>query len=167
VTTSALHFAAAARSTSERIKPRSFIKNIWNQNGFVAAAATSSIEQIDMVDKQNGIPAACAARQAEISPSRNSMPQRPTGARANGSAAGSPRIVERVLRSATSIKTRWRNWTRSKSEQLDARILFGVGAALNEIEERAGHLAGGNMPQVLDAGHTFHGQAIIATCAGL
>jgi hypothetical protein len=47
------------------------------------------------------------------------------------------------------------------------KSLLGVGAALNEIEERAGHLAGGNMPQVLDAGHTFHGQAIIATCAGL
>jgi hypothetical protein len=93
------------------------MKNIWNQNGFSTAAATSSIEQTDMVDKQNGIPAACAARQAKISPSRCSMPQSPTGASANGSETGSPRILERVLRLATSIKTRWRNLMRSKSAQ--------------------------------------------------
>jgi hypothetical protein len=30
---------------------------------------------------------------------------------------GSPRIVEHVLRLATSIKTRWRNLMRSKSAQ--------------------------------------------------
>jgi hypothetical protein len=41
----------------------------------------------------------------------------PAGASANGSETGSPRIVERVLRLATSIKTRWRNLMRSKSAQ--------------------------------------------------
>ena len=42
-------------------------------------------------------------------------------------------------------------------------VVAEVRAAFDEIEERARHLAGGNQPQVLDARHTFHGQAIIAT----
>ena len=44
------------------------------------------------------MPAACAARQARISPSPCCMPQSPIGASASGSDAGSPRMVVAVLR---------------------------------------------------------------------
>jgi hypothetical protein len=39
------------------------------------------------------------------------------------------------------------------------KSLLGIGTALDEIEERAGHLAGSCLPQVFDARHSFHGQA--------
>jgi hypothetical protein len=48
--------------------------------------ATSSIEQIDMVESVKGTPNFSAARAALISPSADCMPQRPTGARATGMA---------------------------------------------------------------------------------
>jgi hypothetical protein len=55
---------------------------------------TSSIEQIDMVDRQNLMPAASAARAASISPSPWTRPVSPVGAMASGIETASPSIEE-------------------------------------------------------------------------
>ena len=65
-------------------KSWSFITYSWNMKGAVVCAATSSIEQMDMVDRQNGTPNFSAARAAWISPSACCMPVMPTGASATG-----------------------------------------------------------------------------------
>ena len=51
-----------------------------------------------MVDSVYGMPAACAARQAMISPSPCIMPPSPIGPSASGTGTGSPRMVVAVLR---------------------------------------------------------------------
>jgi hypothetical protein len=61
-----------------------------------------------MVDRQNGMPKACAARAPRISPSPWNRPVRPVGAIANGMVTSSPRIVVATERLSTSIITRWR-----------------------------------------------------------
>ena len=40
-----------------------------------------------------------------------------------------------------------------------AQRLLRIGAAVGIFEERARHLAAGGLPQILDAGHGFHGRA--------
>ena len=64
VRTSALQFAARARSMMASTKSSSRMTYSWNQNGSGLCAATSSIEQIDMVDRVKGTPALAAARAA-------------------------------------------------------------------------------------------------------
>ena len=105
-----------------------------------------------------GMPAACAARQAWISPSPCCMPSRPTGARISGSAAGSPRIVVE--------RSRLRHVDQDALAELDllqivavgAQRVLGIGAAIRIIEERLRHLALVQLAQILDAGDVFHGQ---------
>src|SRR5690242_16123853 len=75
-----------------------------------------------MVLRQNGIPAACAARQARISPSPNCMPHSPTGASTRGSDAGSPAMIVDSSRVPTSIPTRWRNLTASRPARLARNV---------------------------------------------
>ena len=111
-----------------------------------------------MVDSVNGMPAACAARQARISPSPCCMPHSPIGASASGSDAGSPRIVVLVLRSATSTQDALAQLDALEIGAIGAQRLFGIGAGLGIIDERARHLAVGDLPQVLDTGHGFHGR---------
>ena len=48
-----------------------------------------------------------------------------------------------------------------------AQRLLGIGAAVGIFEERPRHLAAGGLPQVLDAGHGFHGVRIPALSASL
>ncbi len=59
------------------------------------AAATSSIEQMLIVDSVNGMPNASAARAARISPSACCMPVRPVGAIATGIATSAPTMRRR------------------------------------------------------------------------
>src|SRR5262245_47203674 len=102
-----------------------------------------------MVESVNGMPAACAARHARISPSPCCMPQSPIGASASGSETFSPMMV--VV------------WPRLG--RLDAFGVFTVGAqrrlrigaGLGVVEEGSRHLAAGRLPQVIDAGHGAHG----------
>jgi hypothetical protein len=115
VSTSAEHFAARARSMSEAAKPRSRMTYSWNQKGFATSAATSSIEQIDMVESVNGTPKRSAARAARISPSAQFKPVRPVGASATGMRASSPTMVMLVERRSTSMPTRWRSASNSRS----------------------------------------------------
>ena len=68
----------------------------------MCAAATSSIEQIDMVERVNGTPNASAACAARISPSACCMPVSPVGASATGIDTGWPIIVLSSERSAMS-----------------------------------------------------------------
>ncbi len=56
-------------------------------------SATSSIEQIAMVESVNGMPNFSAARAALISPSALCMPVEPTGAIATGIDTGWPSMV--------------------------------------------------------------------------
>ena len=77
VSTSAEHFAALARSMRFSTKSLSRMTYSWNQNGFFVADATSSIEQMLMVDSVNGTPNSSAARAASISPSACCIPVRP------------------------------------------------------------------------------------------
>ncbi len=48
-----------------------------------------------------------------------------------------------------------------------AQRLLGIGAAVGIFEERPRHLAAGGLPQVLDAGHGFHGLRFPALSAPL
>ena len=106
----------------------------------------------------NGMPAACAARQARISPSPCCMPQSPIGASASGSAACSPMMVVRQARAATtSTSTRWRSLMCSRSSRLARSVSSRIGAGLGVVEEGARHPAAGRLPQILDAGHGAHG----------
>ena len=59
-----------------------------------------------MVLRQNGTPAACAARAASISPSRWKNPVRPVGASATGIFQGSPSTVVATDSRDTSTMTR-------------------------------------------------------------
>ena len=118
VSTSAEHLAARARSIRRSMKGRSFITYSWNQNGLLVWAATSSIEQMLMVDRVNGTPNASAARAARISPSACCMPVRPVGASATGIATSWPIMVLFRLRSARLTATRWRNLILAKSSSL-------------------------------------------------
>jgi hypothetical protein len=67
-----------------------------------AAAATSSIEAVPMVDSENVTPARCAARAAASSPSWCIIRVNPVGASANGSAQCRPSTVVLVSGSLTS-----------------------------------------------------------------
>ncbi len=101
------------------------------------------------------MPAACAARQARISPSPCCMPQSPIGARASGSATGSPTIVVRVLRLDTSTRMRWRSVMRRGRGGWPEGLL-GIGAAVGIFEEGTGTRRRASVAG-LDAGHGFHG----------
>ena len=79
------------------------------------AAATSSIEQIDIVESAKGTPNASAACAARISPSGCCMPVRPVGASATGIATGWPTMSEARVRSVMSTSTRWRSRILAKS----------------------------------------------------
>ena len=80
--------------------------------------ATSSIEQMLIVESVKGMPNFSAARAAWISPSACCMPVRPTGAIATGIFTAWPAIVVAVLRSSMFTATRWRSRSRAKSDSL-------------------------------------------------
>ena len=84
----------------------------------MVAAATSSIEQMLIVDSVKGTPNFSAARAARISPSACCMPVSPVGAIATGIATGWPIIVVAVLRPSMFTATRWRSFRRRKSSSL-------------------------------------------------
>ena len=86
--------------------PRSRMRYSWNQKLPFTAARTSSIEQIDIVLRVNGTPAACAARAASISPSRWKNPVSPVGASPTGIFQGSPSTVVATESCDTSTMTR-------------------------------------------------------------
>ena len=83
--------------------------------GAVVCAATSSIEQIDMVDSANGTLNRSAARAARISPSACCIPVSPTGASPTGIATGRPTISDAIERLDMSTATFWRSFSRAKS----------------------------------------------------
>ena len=102
------------------------------------------------------MPAACAARQARISPSPCCSPPMPIGASASGSETGSPRIVVPVSRCDTSTSTRWRSLIALQVGAVGAQRLLRIGARLGIAEEGARHPAPGDLPKVFDAGHPLH-----------
>ena len=65
-------------------------------------AATSSIEQTPTVERQNGTPAAVAARLAWASPRRPYMPAMPTGASPTGIFRVWPSVVTDKSKTETS-----------------------------------------------------------------
>ena len=75
-----------------------------------------------MVDWQNLMPAASAARAASISPSPCTRPISPVGASAIGIATVSPSIVEPSDTSDTSISTRWRRRMALRSSRFGASV---------------------------------------------
>ncbi len=75
----------------------------------------SSIEQMLIMLRVNGMPNFSAARAARISPSACCMPVRPVGAIATGIAVGMPTIFVAIERLAMSTATRWRSLMRWKS----------------------------------------------------
>ncbi|MNL60034.1 hypothetical protein D3C87_1838090 [compost metagenome] len=80
--------------------------------------ATSSIEQMLIVESVKGTPKASAAWAASISPSACCMPVRPVGASATGIDTFWPIIVVASDRSVISTSTRWRSFTLAKSSSL-------------------------------------------------
>ena len=75
-----------------------------------------------MVESVYWMPAACAARQAWISPSAYCMPERPVGAIASGNASSSPSTVVLRLRCDMSTSTRWRSLIAFMSSTLASRV---------------------------------------------
>ena len=71
-----------------------------------------------MVESVYGTPNFSAARAASISPLAQLRPVSPTGASATGIDTSWPSIVERVERRSTSIATRWRKVSDSRSARL-------------------------------------------------
>jgi len=118
VSTSALQPAARVRSIMADMAERSRIMYSWNQKGAVVFCATSSMEQMLMVDRVNGMPNFSAARAALISPSALCMPVRPTGAMHTGIFTSMPTILVAVLRPSMFTATRWRSLMRWKSSEL-------------------------------------------------
>ena len=106
-------------------------------------AATSSIEQIDIVDSVNGMPAACAARQARISPSPCCMPHSPIGASASGSDTFSPRMVVERSRCDDVDQHALAQLDALQVVAVGAQRLLRIGAGIGIVEERARHLAAG------------------------
>jgi len=82
------------------------------------ASATSSMEQMLIVDRVNGMPNFLAARAPRISPSACCMPVRPVGAIATGMATFCPIMVVAVLRFSMFTATRWRSLIDWKSASL-------------------------------------------------
>ena len=89
-----------------------------DQNGWVVCSATSSIEQMLIVESVNGTPALAAARAARISPSACCMPVSPVGASATGILTGCPTIALASVRFDRSTATRWRSLILAKSSSL-------------------------------------------------
>ncbi len=114
VSTSAEHFAAAARSIRRDEFAVAHDVKLKPERRF-DFLATSSMEQTDIVLRQNGMPAFSAARAARISPLPRCMPQSPTGASESGAAAALPRIFVAVERFATSTRIFCRNLIAAKS----------------------------------------------------
>ncbi len=81
--------AAPVRSCRRR-NPRRASRKAGTRRASVVCSATSSIEQIDMVDSVKGTPNFSAARAALISPSACCIPVMPTGASATGIDTGWP-----------------------------------------------------------------------------
>jgi hypothetical protein len=84
------------------------------------AAATSSIEQMLIIESVNGMQNFCAARAAWISPSACCMPVSPTGAIATGIVTSTPTIRDAVLRPSM--------FTGDALAQLDLAEIAFVGA---------------------------------------
>ena len=76
-----------------------------------AAATTSSIEVVPIVDRAYGMPAASAAVAPAISPSVCIIRVKPVGAIPNGSAARAPSTSRDVSTAETSRSTPGRNST--------------------------------------------------------
>jgi hypothetical protein len=75
-----------------------------------------------MVESVNGTPKRSAARAARISPSAQLRPVSPVGARATGMVTSWPAIATRVERWSTSMPTRWRSVSDSRSERFARRV---------------------------------------------
>jgi hypothetical protein len=91
----------------------------------LVCAATSSIEQMLIMLRVNGMPNFSAARAARISPSACCMPVSPVGAIATGIRTGVPAIVVASVRLSMSTATRWRSLIERKSLSL-ARYVLSV-----------------------------------------
>ncbi len=87
-----------------------------------AAAATSSIEQVAIVESVKGTPAAPAARAVASSASGWASPWAAIGAIASGSAVGVPSIVVDGSTTLTSTRTRGRTVRRRHASSFAARV---------------------------------------------
>ncbi len=99
--------ASSARATSSRLRPGSAWAYSWNQRRPAgAAAATSSIEWLAIVDSVNGIPASAAALADAVSAEGCASPWTAIGAIASGIDTASPSIVVAGSTVAASTSTR-------------------------------------------------------------
>jgi peptidoglycan/LPS O-acetylase OafA/YrhL len=124
VSTSAEQPAALARSI-RRFDEVAVAHHVQLEPERVASVplATSSIEQMLMVDSVNGMPNFLAARAARISPSACCMPVRPVGAIATGMATGWPTMV---VRSAAAFHVH--RHPLAQQDLLEVGLVGAVGA---------------------------------------
>jgi hypothetical protein len=119
--------------------------------------ATSSIEQIDIVDSVNGIPASCAARQGEnfsvavLHPAqpdrRQSERQRDRLAKNGCLGAAIGDVAENTLAQRDPLEI----------GPIRTQRLLRVGARLRIIDKCARYFAVRKPPQILDARDSWHG----------
>ncbi len=109
VNTSASQPAASARSTTSRV-----IAGSLNTYSCIHSRPPSEVHSaaraLATVLRQNGTPAACAARASSTSPRGRIMPLSPVGPTMIGSASGAPNSVVRAWRPAVSTSVRGTKW---------------------------------------------------------
>ena len=122
VSQSASYPADAARVTSSLTNPRSFHVYTWNHLGPSAAAATSSMLYVLIVDSEYGTPARPAARATASSPSELVSRVYPVGARMSGIGSRFPNSDVVVSISLTSRNTLGRNSIRPNAPEFCASV---------------------------------------------
>ena len=114
-------------------------------------AASSSSVQTEAWLRQKAVPAAAAARAAQISPFGQNSPERPVGPIITGSASVLPKSSTERSRSAAprsgcGTSCRW-----SKADLVAAQRPFVLRAAVGEVEDRLRQHALGPPPHLGDA----------------
>eukprot|EP00601_Ochromonadales_sp_CCMP2298_P024371 CAMPEP_0173286464 /NCGR_PEP_ID=MMETSP1143-20121109/9205_1 /TAXON_ID=483371 /ORGANISM="non described non described, Strain CCMP2298" /LENGTH=268 /DNA_ID=CAMNT_0014224779 /DNA_START=265 /DNA_END=1075 /DNA_ORIENTATION=- len=127
VTAIALNPAASALLMSCRVRARSLYRYSWNQCLPVgAAAATSSMEVVDRVDRPISTPRLAAALAVASSPSGCAMRCIAVGATQMGDETLSPRMVVLVSIFETSRSTLGRSLSLSKAALFSLNVVMSV-----------------------------------------
>ena len=112
-----------------------------------------------MVLRQKGTPAACAARAAWISPSRQNRPVRPVGAGATGMAHASPSTMVCAVESRHIDHDALAQRDRAQVVAIARPGALVVGAAVDVVEQRARQSPLRELAQIRDAGTLTEGHA--------
>ena len=158
VSTSALHFAAAARSISD-LHEAAVLHHVELEPERLVDRAGHVLDRADRHGGQRVRNARPPAPRGRRGSRRRHAACRASADRRrapSGTGTGSPRMVVPRSRCETSTSTRWRSLMRFEVGAVGPQRLLGIGAGLGVVEEHLRHLAPRELPQVLDAGDGAH-----------